>query len=53
MSGNPKTMFYHHKLTKMIVVSNLRKWRRPWEEVLIENYNGEETKFKSRQRLVG
>jgi len=38
-----KTSLYHHSLIKILIVAELSKRKKSWEEFLIENFPGEET----------
>lgn len=51
-SKNSETSIYHHSLIKIIIVTELSKRRRTWEDFLIENFHGEMMQFKGRQRLI-
>jgi len=49
----PKIALYHHSLIKILLVSKLKKWKRSWEDFLIEAFPGQETQTKGRQHVVG
>lgn len=50
---NPVTSLYHRSLIKMVVVTKLKNSWRSWEDFLIENFPGKETRFKGWKQLVG
>lgn len=52
-SKKPETALYHHSLIKILLVAELKKQKRSWEDFLIEAFPGQETQTKGRQHAIG
>lgn len=49
----PRTALYHHSLIKILLVAELKKRKKSWEDFLIEEFPGQEGQTKGWKRAVG
>lgn len=47
------TSLYHHSLIKILIVAELSKRKKSWEDIPIEKFLGEETRVKVETETCG